>query len=60
MMYAWLYLKFSFEIFWLYLKFSFEMFCSGKLLGSFLGKCSGSIRSIARHPELPVVASCGE
>ncbi|GMN64373.1 hypothetical protein TIFTF001_033449 [Ficus carica] len=32
---------------------------TGKLLGSFLGKCSGSIRSIARHPELPVVASCG-
>uniref|UniRef100_A0A803NWN5 Uncharacterized protein n=1 Tax=Cannabis sativa TaxID=3483 RepID=A0A803NWN5_CANSA len=32
---------------------------TGKLLGSFLGKCSGSIRSIARHPELPVIASCG-
>lgn len=32
---------------------------TGKLLGSFKGKCSGSIRSIARHPELPVVASCG-
>nr|GLL31842.1 WD repeat-containing protein 74-like [Ipomoea trifida] len=31
----------------------------GKLLGSFLGKCSGSIRSIARHPELPVIGSCG-
>ncbi|KAH7528262.1 hypothetical protein FEM48_Zijuj05G0053800 [Ziziphus jujuba var. spinosa] len=32
---------------------------TGKLLGSFLGKCSGSIRSIVRHPELPVLASCG-
>ncbi|XP_060168076.1 uncharacterized protein LOC132598932 [Lycium barbarum] len=32
---------------------------TGKLLGSFLGKCSGSIKSIARHPELPVIASCG-
>ncbi|XP_076881652.1 uncharacterized protein LOC143529835 isoform X2 [Bidens hawaiensis] len=32
---------------------------TGKLLGSFLGKCSGSIRSIARHPDLPVIASCG-
>ncbi|KAM3271070.1 WD repeat-containing protein 74-like [Capsicum chacoense] len=32
---------------------------TGKLLGSFLGKCSGSIRSIVRHPELPVIASCG-
>ncbi|KAE8658318.1 mitochondrial pyruvate carrier 1-like [Hibiscus syriacus] len=32
---------------------------TGKLLGCFLGKCSGSIRSIARHPELPVIASCG-
>ncbi|KAL5543969.1 hypothetical protein UlMin_007753 [Ulmus minor] len=32
---------------------------TGKLLGSFLGKCAGSIRSIARHPELPVLASCG-
>ncbi|XP_060195436.1 uncharacterized protein LOC132624717 [Lycium barbarum] len=31
----------------------------GKLLGSFLGKCSGSIKSIVRHPELPVIASCG-
>ncbi|KAL6297673.1 hypothetical protein ACE6H2_005815 [Prunus campanulata] len=33
---------------------------TGKLLGCFLGKCSGSIRSIARHPEFPVIASCGE
>ncbi|KAG5537141.1 hypothetical protein RHGRI_024542 [Rhododendron griersonianum] len=33
---------------------------TGKLLGCFVGKCSGSIRSIARHPELPVLASCGE
>ncbi|KAI8543934.1 hypothetical protein RHMOL_Rhmol08G0256100 [Rhododendron molle] len=32
---------------------------TGKLLGCFVGKCSGSIRSIARHPELPVLASCG-
>ncbi|CAI9787344.1 unnamed protein product [Fraxinus pennsylvanica] len=32
---------------------------TGKLLGCFTGKCSGSIRSIARHPELPVIASCG-
>lgn len=31
----------------------------GKLLGCFVGKCSGSIRSIARHPELPLLASCG-
>ncbi|KAJ4712537.1 WD repeat-containing protein 74-like [Melia azedarach] len=31
----------------------------GKLLGCFIGKCSGSIRSIARHPTLPVIASCG-
>ncbi|CAI9283775.1 unnamed protein product [Lactuca saligna] len=32
---------------------------TGKLLGCFLGKCSGSIRSIARHPDLPMIASCG-
>jgi ribosome biogenesis protein NSA1 len=32
---------------------------TGKLLGCFLGKCSGSIRSIARHPQLPLIASCG-
>uniref|UniRef100_A0A7N1A5K3 Transducin/WD40 repeat-like superfamily protein n=1 Tax=Kalanchoe fedtschenkoi TaxID=63787 RepID=A0A7N1A5K3_KALFE len=32
---------------------------TGKLLGCFLGKCSGSIRSISRHPELPIIASCG-
>ncbi|XP_022736887.1 WD repeat-containing protein 74-like [Durio zibethinus] len=32
---------------------------TGKLVGCFLGKCSGSIRSIARHSELPVIASCG-
>ncbi|PNX93065.1 transducin/WD-like repeat-protein [Trifolium pratense] len=25
------------------------------MLGSFTGKCSGSIRSIVRHPDLPVV-----
>jgi hypothetical protein len=33
---------------------------SGKLLGCYIGKCSGSIRSIVRHPELPLIASCGE
>ncbi|KAG6391844.1 hypothetical protein SASPL_149605 [Salvia splendens] len=32
---------------------------TGKLLGCFTGKCAGSIRAIARHPELPVIASCG-
>ncbi|KAL1826180.1 uncharacterized protein LOC108211024 [Daucus carota subsp. sativus] len=32
---------------------------TGKLLGRFSGKCSGSIKSVARHPELPVIASCG-
>ncbi|KAG2693913.1 hypothetical protein I3843_08G112600 [Carya illinoinensis] len=32
---------------------------TGKLLGCFLGKCSGSIRSIARHPDFPLIASCG-
>ncbi|KAL0906207.1 hypothetical protein M5K25_024681 [Dendrobium thyrsiflorum] len=32
---------------------SFDM-RTGKLLGCFVGKCSGSIRSIARHPELPL------
>lgn len=37
-----------------------SLFFTGKLLGCFLGKCSGSIRSIARHPEFPVIASCGE
>jgi hypothetical protein len=35
-------------------------FIIGKLLGCFLGKCSGSIRSIARHLELLVIVSCGE
>ncbi|CAD5178030.1 unnamed protein product [Musa acuminata subsp. malaccensis] len=33
---------------------------TGKLLGCFIGKCSGSIRSIARHPEFPMIASCGK
>jgi hypothetical protein len=33
---------------------------SGKLLGCYFGKCSGSIRSIVRHPDLPLIASCGE
>ncbi|XP_068640607.1 uncharacterized protein [Aristolochia californica] len=37
---------------------SFDM-RTGKLLGSFVGKCCGSIRSIARHPEHPLIASCG-
>ncbi|KAI4379595.1 hypothetical protein MLD38_005873 [Melastoma candidum] len=37
---------------------SFDM-RTGKLVGGFTGKCSGSIRSIVRHPNLPVVASCG-
>ncbi|KAF6150091.1 hypothetical protein GIB67_002873 [Kingdonia uniflora] len=32
---------------------------TGKILGCFVGKCSGSIRSIVRHPEFPVIASCG-
>ncbi|KAL9243404.1 hypothetical protein vseg_017297 [Gypsophila vaccaria] len=32
---------------------------TGKILGCFVGKCSGSIRSIARHPEHSVIASCG-
>ncbi|CAA7026452.1 unnamed protein product [Microthlaspi erraticum] len=32
---------------------------TGKLLGSFLGKCSGSIRSVVRHPHHNVIASCG-
>ncbi|KAK9668878.1 hypothetical protein RND81_13G093600 [Saponaria officinalis] len=32
---------------------------TGKVLGCFVGKCSGSIRSIARHPEHSIVASCG-
>uniref|UniRef100_A0A803MN54 Transducin/WD40 repeat-like superfamily protein n=1 Tax=Chenopodium quinoa TaxID=63459 RepID=A0A803MN54_CHEQI len=31
---------------------------TGKLLGCFLGKCSGSIRSITRHPEHSIIASC--
>ncbi|KAG9441542.1 hypothetical protein H6P81_017396 [Aristolochia fimbriata] len=37
---------------------SFDM-RTGKLLGCFVGKCCGSIRSIARHPEHPLIASCG-
>jgi hypothetical protein len=40
--------------------FDINLITTGKMLGSFTGKCSGSIRSIVRHPELPVVASCGE
>lgn len=42
------------------LKLQVHLFVVGKLLGSFLGKCSGSIRSIVKHPELPVIASCGK
>ncbi|WOL10328.1 WD repeat-containing protein [Canna indica] len=37
---------------------SFDM-RTGKLLGCFIGKCSGSIRSIVRHPESSIIASCG-
>ncbi|KAK3403800.1 hypothetical protein EUGRSUZ_K00186 [Eucalyptus grandis] len=37
---------------------SFDM-RTGKLLGCFLGKCSGSIRYISRHPDFPMIASCG-
>ncbi|NP_001140808.1 uncharacterized protein LOC100272883 [Zea mays] len=37
---------------------SFDM-RTGKLLGCYFGKCSGSIRSIVRHPDLPLIASCG-
>ncbi|CAD5176672.1 unnamed protein product [Musa acuminata subsp. malaccensis] len=36
-----------------------DFLVSRKLIGCFIGKCSGSIRSIARHPELPMIASCG-
>ncbi|KAL6559695.1 hypothetical protein OROGR_004812 [Orobanche gracilis] len=32
---------------------------TGKLLGCFIGKSCGSVRSIVRHPNLPVIASCG-
>ncbi|MCL7037734.1 hypothetical protein MKW94_026016 [Papaver nudicaule] len=32
---------------------------TGKVLGSFIGGSSGSIRSIVRHPEFPIIASCG-
>jgi hypothetical protein len=33
---------------------------TGKLVGCYKGKCSGSIRSIAKHPQLPLIASCGK
>ncbi|KAI3919545.1 hypothetical protein MKX01_018368 [Papaver californicum] len=33
--------------------------CYWEVLGCFIGKCSGSIRSIVRHPEFPMIASCG-
>ncbi|KAF5730933.1 WD repeat-containing 74 [Tripterygium wilfordii] len=36
------------------------LFFAGKLLGCFPGKCSGSIRSTARHPVHPLLASCGK
>lgn len=49
---------------YVFIKFVIRCFCNlsvaGKLLGSFLGKCSGSIRSIVRHRERPVIASCGK
>lgn len=32
---------------------------TGKLVGGFKGKCAGSIRSVVRHPVLPMIASCG-
>lgn len=32
---------------------------TGKVVGGFKGKCAGSIRSVARHPVLPLIASCG-
>ncbi|XP_010549427.1 PREDICTED: WD repeat-containing protein 74 isoform X2 [Tarenaya hassleriana] len=32
---------------------------TGKMMGCFVGKCSGSIRSIVRHPLHHVIASCG-
>ncbi|XP_078172698.1 transducin/WD40 repeat-like superfamily protein [Carex rostrata] len=32
---------------------------TGKMVGCYKGKCSGSIRSIAKHPQLPLIASCG-
>ncbi|BBN20048.1 ribosome biogenesis protein NSA1 [Marchantia polymorpha subsp. ruderalis] len=32
---------------------------TGKLIGGFKGKCAGSIRSVVRHPSLPLIASCG-
>jgi hypothetical protein len=30
------------------------------MVGCYKGKCSGSIRSIAKHPQLPLIASCGK
>ncbi|XP_038685795.1 uncharacterized protein LOC119985577 [Tripterygium wilfordii] len=41
------------------LHFSFYLQQMRKLLGCFPGKCSGSIRSTARHPVHPLLASCG-
>ncbi|XP_024539483.1 WD repeat-containing protein 74 [Selaginella moellendorffii] len=37
---------------------SFDM-RTGKLLSGFKGKLAGSVRCIARHPSLPLIASCG-
>ncbi|KAJ1697040.1 hypothetical protein LUZ63_005552 [Rhynchospora breviuscula] len=37
---------------------SFDM-RTGKMVGCYKGKCCGSIRSIAKHPDLPLIASCG-
>ncbi|CAI5463214.1 unnamed protein product [Closterium sp. Yama58-4] len=31
----------------------------GRITGAFKGECAGSIRSLAMHPSLPLVASCG-
>ncbi|CAK9255974.1 unnamed protein product [Sphagnum jensenii] len=32
---------------------------TGQNLGAFKGKVAGSIRSVVRHPTLPIIASCG-
>ncbi|XP_010540526.1 PREDICTED: WD repeat-containing protein 74-like [Tarenaya hassleriana] len=32
---------------------------TGKMMGCFVGKCSGSIRAVVRHPHHHVIASCG-
>lgn len=33
---------------------------TGRMVGCYKGKCCGSIRSIAKHPQLPLIASCGK